>query len=60
MQTPMSCAPQLYRAGDVVHLGGLPTARFTDTMYVVCTALDGNGGLGGEDGAADAAVGVAE
>ncbi|PNW75519.1 hypothetical protein CHLRE_12g529850v5 [Chlamydomonas reinhardtii] len=50
---------RLYRAGDVVHLGGLPTARFTDTMYVVCTALDGNGGLGGEDGAADAAKAAA-
>ncbi|KAG2453433.1 hypothetical protein HYH02_001656 [Chlamydomonas schloesseri] len=50
---------RLYRAGDVVHLGGLPTARFADNMYVVCAALDGGGGPGGEDSNADAAKAAA-
>ncbi|KAG2438699.1 hypothetical protein HXX76_005245 [Chlamydomonas incerta] len=45
---------RLYRAGDVTHLGGLPTARFMDSMYVVCTALDSSGWPGGEDATADA------
>ncbi|KXZ53094.1 hypothetical protein GPECTOR_8g85 [Gonium pectorale] len=29
---------RLYRAGDVAYLGGVPTAHFADSMYVLCAA----------------------